>query len=151
MELSAYNKPTQEPNASKNPARMLFIDDDEIQLIIMSAFIKQLESPVPYHTEMNGQKALDYLSELATEEFPELIVVDINMPVMDGFEFIRHYEQKFLPEHQNTQLFMLTSSIREEDRQRAMGFKSVQEFYSKPLTKDILISILEKSNCTESE
>lgn len=152
MELSAMSKTVDhKPSNLNQELKILFIDDDEIQIIIMSAFIKQLEGNVPYHTEMNGKTALEYLKGIKPEHFPEMIVVDINMPVMDGFEFIYEYEKQFMEHHKDTQLFMLSSSIRDEDQQKALNFRSVKGFYSKPLTKSILTKMIDRTASMQEE
>jgi CheY-like chemotaxis protein len=53
------------------------------------------------------------------------------MPVKNGFDFIEEFEKGFLPQHRDTKIFMLSSSLREEDKQSAMIFESVADFVNK--------------------
>ena len=65
---------------------------------------------------------------------PDIILLDINMPVMDGFQFLAEFEKRGKCTA-HTNVFMLTSSGREEDRLTSLGNKLVKGFFDKPLTK----------------
>ncbi len=65
--------------------------------------------------------------------FPDLIIVDVKMPEMDGFEFLEKYEGKFYNEFKDTKIAVVTSSHREYDKMKAAQYPSVNLFINKPL------------------
>lgn len=82
---------------------------------------------------------------------PDIILLDIRMPVMDGFEFLKEFHKTF--SNSKTKIFMLTSSIRKEDRTMAMQFENVIDYFEKPLDKDKVSKIIEllSDGLSESE
>jgi CheY-like chemotaxis protein len=88
---------------------------------------------------MDGKAALDYLQN--NEECPDIILLDINMPVMDGFEFLEQFEKQ----HKCTdksKVFILTSSQRDEDRIKSIKNKYVKGYFDKPLNSTHVREIL---------
>ncbi len=91
----------------------------------------------------NGSKAIDFLKNDTAPKNPNLIFLDINMPVMDGWNFMEKYAE-IASACQETRVVMLTSSINPRDRERAAQTRFVDGFYPKPLTFEIIDDILEK-------
>ena len=91
-------------------------------------------------------KALKFLKAAAAtpEVLPDIIFLDVKMQVMDGFAFLDEFEK--LPDEvkSKVRISMLTSSLLESDRQRAMNYSNVIEFLNKPLTKEKLQNIQHK-------
>ncbi len=124
-------------------AKILLIDDDEINNFTVDAILKQVDFINKYVIKDNGWDALGYLQSVeATDDFPDLIFVDINMPEMDGFEFIERYEAVFWVNHQHTKIKMLSSSMSEKDRSKALNFSCVSDYVFKPLTKNKLADLI---------
>ena len=96
----------------------------------------------------SGKKALKYLERLADnrEMIPDLIFLDIKMQLMDGFEFLDQFE--LLPEQvkEKSKIVMLTSSLLENDRKRALSYRNVIEFLNKPVTRTKLNALANKMN-----
>ena len=88
------------------------------------------------------EQALEILAD--SQEFPDVIYVDLNMPVFDGFDFIESFERVFFERNPECKLFMLTSSLREEDKVKALQFRSVKGFVSKSDIDTFLPETLEK-------
>jgi CheY-like chemotaxis protein len=126
------------------PKQLLLIDDDSIIPILFEAALSEIKTPVHYTYMDNGTKALSYLKSHIQDldTFPDIILIDLNMPLMDGFEFIEQYEQDFFQLFPQTQNIVLTSSVSERDRSRALQYKSVKGFISKPLKAEKLASLL---------
>jgi CheY-like chemotaxis protein len=124
---------------------ILLIDDDEATNYLHQLAIKKAGCTGYIHVSNNGREALDYLKEVATGKYPvpELIFLDINMPVMDGWEFLEHYNT--LPPNIKAKavLMMLTASINPDDEQRATSNPDVSGFRNKPLNADMLTEIVE--------
>jgi CheY-like chemotaxis protein len=123
--------------------RLLLIDDDEINNFTIEAMLTRIDFVDQFVIKDGGIPALSYLQEAhKSGEFPNSIFVDINMPEMDGFEFLENFESSFFEAHPDTQVFMLSSSDSDKDKQRAMGFTCVREYITKPLSKKKLSYIL---------
>ena len=88
----------------------------------------------------NGREALDHLDEVAEEKQKILILLDLNMPVLDGWDFLelshsRSYAERLV-------IVVVTSSLYTEDRKRALKFPRVKGYYSKPLKREDVLQIL---------
>ncbi len=108
---------------------VLLIDDNPSCNFIMSEFIKLADPNIEVFAADSVEDAMDILADLPS--CPEVIYVDVNMPVLNGFDFIERYEQAYLLQNPNSKIFMLSSSLREEDKVRAMGHSCVKDFVSK--------------------
>lgn len=120
------------------------IDDDEIYTFTVKRVIARsdiAEKTIYFH---NGKAALDFLAENAHQPdiLPDLILLDLNMPVLDGWQFLDHYG-KLLPKlDKKISVFVVSSSIDEEDYTRAKKIEAVTDYIVKPLTVDHLSNIL---------
>lgn len=124
----------------QRPNRIILVDDDPIANMISTKIIERTFSGSVIAFP-GAQQALDQIKEWWPEEGPELpvaIFLDINMPHMDGWEFLREFEK--LPDHitEKCMVAMLTSSIDVDDIEKSKRFRMVREFISKPLTQDKL-------------
>lgn len=124
---------------------VLLIDDSESDNFYHARKIRKMGISDNIHISYSGEEALEYLkSELdGIHPQPTLIFLDINMPGMNGWEFLEAYEELEIAQQGEIVLTMLSNSIDERDRNRAEEFKSVKGYYSKPLNDEYLSSILE--------
>lgn len=120
---------------------LLVIDDDDINIFIIKKIVEKTGFPVNMVAKTNGQLALDYLEEVIEQPdvFPHLILIDINMPVLNGWEFIEAYEK--LNIEKAVDMYMLSSSVYENDIEKAKTYQVVKGFISKPLSIDRLIEL----------
>ena len=109
--------------------RVLLIEDNETTNFIHK-FVLNKVGIVEIDEALNGLEAFNYLEN----NCPDIIFLDINMPVMDGWEFLKEKELKALCK--NSKIAMLTSSTRLEDREKAESYPSVIAYIEKPLTPD---------------
>lgn len=130
---------------------VLLIDDDEPTNFLNKMILEEAGCAEVVQVVSSGKLALQYLSnsgefKSGRQKFPnpDLIFLDINMPAMDGWEFLEHY--KSLPEDQkgNIVMVMLTTSLNPEDESKAHIDNGIAGFKSKPLTRKMLDEILEK-------
>jgi CheY-like chemotaxis protein len=123
---------------------VLLIDDDTINNYINERLIKKNEVASEVKVVLNGQEALQYLIDRKKEEGsknPELILLDINMPVMDGFEFMAAYKKAENIDKESVVIVMLTTSTNPSDTQR-LNDSGVAGFVNKPLTEGKLKNLL---------
>jgi len=123
---------------------ILLIDDDHAtneyhKIIIKNANICEYLIVYRY-----ADKALEWLKSINKDDFPELILLDINMPRMDGFEFLEKYEKMFA-DSSHSVIVMLTTSINSIDKEKSKKY-NILDFVNKPLTVYWLQSIDDKMN-----
>ncbi len=131
----------------KKLKKVLLVDDSEATNYMNRYFFKKLNICDEIEVAINGQKGLDYLASIPKEKWhtdaPELIMLDIKMPIMGGFEFLDEYEKFPLEMRKPITTVLLTTSMSIEDRDRAKDYKSVKSFLNKPLSVTQLKEILE--------
>lgn len=107
---------------------LIIDDDDDDRFFMQQAFLT--DSPhTRVHLAASGQQALDLLN--STRYLPDVILLDLNMPIMDGFEVLGHLQQS--ARCQSIPVVMLTTSDADEDQQRARRLGAT-EFITKPTT-----------------
>ena len=111
---------------------ILVVDDDENDQFICEYTIRKFDPSIRILKAFDGTEALDILQR----ETPDGIILDINMPVMNGFEFLDRYAAEF--EVHAPIVAMLTSSRLGKDRERAMRYSFVKSYFEKPLQADHL-------------
>ncbi len=110
---------------------ILLIDDDPINNIVNNKLLKKFDASLEIVEFLNARSALKYLQAPASQ-LPNYILLDINMPEMNGWEFLDKYQPLKLP----CKLFLLTSSIAHEDIKEAKNYPAVRGFLTKPLEED---------------
>ncbi len=132
----------------KKSLKVMIIDDDEISGFIYGKIIeKGGVSGNHVRTFLKGQEALEFLKNNLgnNEDFPDLILLDINMPIMNGWEFLDSYAEDIWPKlGKKVILCMLSSSVNRDDIDKANSYSQVDDYLSKPLTKDVLTNFLNK-------
>jgi len=126
---------------------ILLIDDDKATNFISKMLIKKAGITDHIETVLNGKQALEYLTNTGKYKkegnvcpFPMLILLDINMPVMDGWEFVEAFQK--LEKDQKVEIIMLTSSVNPDDRLKAEKLPAISGFQNKILKMEDLISIM---------
>lgn len=125
--------------------RLLFVDDDDIQNFILESFIEQIPDTKAEVMD-NARAALNKLLEQARhrpDEMPHLLFLDLNMPEINGFEFLDALQEQ-LSQDCWPAVVVLTSSINRRDLDRVSSYASVRELLVKPLTLDTLQQKIEE-------
>jgi CheY-like chemotaxis protein len=119
------------------------VEDDEIASFVIKLALESHASFSNNAIFQNGKLAIDMLSKPNSnlEKLPDIIFLDINMPIMDGWEFLEKFST--LTMDKSISVIILTSSINPEDAEKAKTFKHVKGFLSKPLDLEKLDQVLE--------
>ena len=116
--------------------RVMVIDDNEADQFLAKTLIEDFNPDIEIIQATDGQEALDLLNEI--ENKPDVILLDINMPVMDGHEFLEHYEKT---DHKMAVFIMLASSDQDIDIERASVYGFVKRYFTKPIDNENLLEI----------
>ena len=131
---------------TKLPA-ILLVDDDQTTNFLNRSLLQRLEIPDHILVAQDGQEALALLTEQCqppAAQCPHLILLDVNMPGMNGIQFLEAYQQSFLDAQKTIVIVMLTTSLHPRDVQRVEQLHAVSGFISKPLTAEKMQAILTK-------
>ena len=116
--------------------RTLIVDDDSIIIFIHKKLVGKCGYPLAPETYLNGREALENLMSTADESTLSIVLLDINMPVMSGWEFLDAIQDK--PFAKNMKVAMVTSSVDASDKLKAKTYSQVVGFLEKPITVDML-------------
>lgn len=134
---------------------ILLIDDDEATNFVHEWVIRQ--AGVATHVEVcqsafDGLEYIQAIKPAVSEDAPQpgIIFLDINMPGMNGWEFLEKYEA--LPQDKKAQILvvMLTTSLNPDDRKRAESMADINCFMSKPLTEEMVKKLIEDNYVKKS-
>ena len=123
-------------------SRILLVDDDVTYLFITQRLLRKLWAVVEVQTAVNGEDALKLLKERTEiEQLPELIISDIEMPVMNGLTFMEELHRLNLVDFNSTKLVLNSSSLNCKAVDRA-GVDSAVTFLSKPMTVEKILGVI---------
>jgi CheY-like chemotaxis protein len=125
---------------------ILLIDDNETSCYLAERAIKKGQVADQVVTVHSGWGALEILKELSVnhKKLPEIILLDLNMPGMDGFEFLEELAKQQHINLSHTRIFILTSSAHPQDKKKAAAAPvCVSGFLTKPLTQESLSFFLQ--------
>ena len=127
---------------------IMLVDDDDTTNYVNQRALTRTQAAREIKIFTNGEKALQYLQEAcqpgtaSTHPCPDLIFLDIKMPIMDGFEFLEAYRQLGLENTIPTKIMMLTSSASFYDLKRLETYAEVKRHFSKPLADQDIKEII---------
>lgn len=126
---------------------ILCVDDDAITLMLCKMVITKASFSREVLTAKNGDDALKYFDTLksnATISTPQLIFLDLNMPVIDGWEFLDIFRTAAYSDYHHTKIIILSSTIDPEDLEKSKKYPMVIDFLSKPISKEMLDYLKDK-------
>lgn len=115
------------------------VDDDPITLILFKKVVEKASFAKEIINAMNGEEAITFINSITSEDKkPQLIFLDLNMPIMGGWEFLDLFNDSNYYHLNNTKVIILTSTIDPEDIKKSKIYPNVIEFLSKPITVEML-------------
>jgi CheY-like chemotaxis protein len=123
------------------------VDDDAIYQVIIHKIIQRSEMFSASSSFKNGKEAVSALNKIIekTELIPDIILLDINMPVMDGWEFMEEMKTIKSQIDKKIIIYIVSSSIAIEDKNKSKEFNDVFAFISKPVNVNDIMKIAENS------
>lgn len=123
--------------------KLFVIDDDKIYHFLLKNLFKQNGIEVATSFFHNGQEAIEAIkNDKDGKMIPDLILLDVNMPIMNGWQFIEEYNKLFNSLPRTSLIYMISSSNDEVDINKAKGYsKIVKDYLLKPICKEDLEKI----------
>lgn len=120
------------------------IDDDPIFVYGTKRIMKEVNFTEKILVFNNGQEAIEGLLEISQskELMPEVIFLDLNMPIMNGWEFLEEYDKLPKTNLKKTIIYIISSSVDPRDLERVKNYEKVNNYILKPITPDDLSNIL---------
>jgi CheY-like chemotaxis protein len=131
-------------NFNNRSVSVLLVDDDEINNFISIKLIKKALLNTEILACLNGKFAIDQLTEIQRRDpskLPDYILLDINMPIMNGWEFLDEFNRLNLDPQSKCKIFIISSSVFSNDINKARSYPLVKDFVSKPLNVEKIVEL----------
>ena len=127
-------------------AHFILIDDSRLDCFISEKIIKNANPDYSVRSFAEAEEALEFVKNapLAKQIIPTVILLDIQMPVMNGFEFVEAFEKLPAELKSAYAIFMVSSSTNETDRIRIGNYPSIRHLYKKPLSKKVIVELVDQ-------
>ena len=126
---------------------VMLVDDNEIdnfinlKIIEGAAFAEKVLIHTSSKSALEFFRSIEVVGKLSDQLIPQIIFLDLNMPIMDGFQFIDDFMKMTKRFNVNTRIIMLSSSVNPVDMEKAKKNKFITRFVNKPLTEKILAEL----------
>lgn len=112
--------------------KCLLIDDSPIDLLVQEKVVHTIFKQAEIFKAQTAQEALQWLNDNC-DAFPQIIFLDINMPIMSGFDFLEEFKNQFSAQTSSTRIFIVSSSLDPVDLNKAEKEELVKGYLTKPL------------------
>lgn len=131
------------PNNSNTLECILLLDDDQINNVVSKRVIQTMNIAKNVICLDNGEAGINFIKSYYKENgsLPELILLDVNMPIMDGFEFLENFNTLNFPVQPLIVVLTTSCSSKDVERMKELGIK---KYINKPLSKENVMKILEE-------
>lgn len=126
--------------------KILVIDDEELDNAIFKMLINRVIKNSEVDVMVNGEEAIKKLLEVSNhnpELLPDFIFLDLKMPVMNGWQFLKEFERLNIDPLRKIQIYILSSSVLSDDIDKSLSNPLVEDFLSKPINLDKIRTIFE--------
>lgn len=125
--------------------KVCLIDDDDIYQFLLKKELRHTNLVERIHLFSDGRKALDFFKENKddAEMLPDVIFLDINMPIMNGWRFLEEFRAIQPSINKTMTIYMVSSSFDDRDIKRSREYSEVSDYIIKPVKRTSLISVLE--------
>jgi len=132
--------------------KIMIVDDDSVDRWILRRTLEKMKITETIIESQTGAEALAVITNYSAhkEELPELIFLDLHMPVLNGFEFLDALEQ-LSREYKNRCRIAVVSSIESEsDKNKSLGYESVIGYFEKPVKEETILRMREQLNFNQA-
>ncbi|MGE5806107.1 MAG: response regulator [Ignavibacteria bacterium] len=128
----------------KNISRFVIIDDDPIVNAFCKMLINHVDEKIEVRTFMIPEKGFEFITSEHSKDgqSSSIILLDLNMPQMTGWEFLERFEELDEKIKKQLKIYIHSSSFDEQDRKRAYKNKNVKDYIVKPITEEIVKTII---------
>jgi len=123
---------------------LCIVDDDNVFQLLTRIIAERTQLVQKIKIFSNGKEAIDFLQSVQnqTENIPEIILLDLNMPILDGWGFLEEYIMLKPSLGKDISIYVVTSSIDPSDIEKANAISEVTDYIIKPVTQDKLVNLL---------
>jgi CheY-like chemotaxis protein len=145
-DLFLVAKDSRNTMTGKKYRTVMLIDDNEIDNLINQKMIEAASITENIYTHTGAKSAIEFLKnmeklDVAEQVLPDVIFLDIDMPLMDGFQFLDEFEKLSNVAKKKCKIVMLTSSINPQDFNRSKKYENVKLYLNKPLSHESIIKL----------
>jgi CheY-like chemotaxis protein len=123
----------------------IVIDDSKLDCFIAEKVIRNTGKCESVQSFLQAKEALEFIrKDVAEKPFPYIVLVDIQMPVMNGFQFVEEFEKLPADITRKYKIYVISSSINDIDLSKVHAYNTIEEFLNKPITSNNLSLLLSK-------
>lgn len=132
----------------KKIEKACIIDDDPILIYGVKRLMAEIDFCESLIIYQNGQDAIDGLNAISAngEKFPSVILLDLNMPIMNGWEFLEEFVKISNHNREKTIIYIISSSVDPRELERIKNYQVVNNYILKPISKEDLESVLDNAS-----
>lgn len=124
--------------------KLTIVDDDDAFVFLTKELLSEADMVDNVNVFRNGKEALDFIETHKgnAQELPEILLLDLSMPVMDGWQFLNRFNQLTSELARPIAIYICTSSISPDDVAKARSVRTVSDFLVKPVTHENLFAMV---------